>query len=652
MVMASRASEKQPGKYRADVDGMRALAVVLVVLNHVGLGFAGGYVGVDVFFVISGYLITGIVWRELLAGSFSFGGFYERRARRILPAFGVTALVTLAAGWYLLLPYEYKLLGRSVVAASLGFSNITFWGESGYFDMAAAEKPFLHTWSLGVEEQFYLVLPGLMFVLFRLGLGRWLPGVFVGLFAASLGLSVWLLESQPGFTFYWLPTRAWELMAGSLLALAPMWRVEKRIWREILAVLGLGLIVGPALFYGKETAFPGMAAMAPVLGAVLLIGGGSAGGSLVRAMLEWRPVVFVGVISYSLYLVHWPMMAFANYLAMGPMGAVGKLMLVAVSVVLAIVSWWLVERPFRGKGLIVSRRMMFVFAGVVVGVVVSGGMFVQKRHGFPWRLEAEGRAILETQRVDSRWWGIDLHALDVPERLAPFGAVGKRPEVLVWGDSHAKALLPGLDELFKQHGISGVAAIHSGVPPVAGLTRKFQEFSPEDLVEYGEKVLLAAAELKVSHVVLACYWESYSKGNRELFREAVFGTVARLRELGITPCFVEDVPVFFYHLGITRVMCLGFRGRAGLGAPRGLTEKEYESQTVFQREIRQELEEMGALVFAPARYLRRGDGLEGYYANDGDASFYIDKDHLSVRGAMVVRGAFEGLLQRRVAVGR
>jgi peptidoglycan/LPS O-acetylase OafA/YrhL len=189
--MASRASEKQPGKYRADVDGMRALAVVLVVLNHVGLGFAGGYVGVDVFFVISGYLITGIVWRELLAGSFSFGGFYERRARRILPAFGVTALVTLAAGWYLLLPYEYKLLGRSVVAASLGFSNITFWGESGYFDMAAAEKPFLHTWSLGVEEQFYLVLPGLMFVLFRLGLGRWLPGVFVGLFAASLGLSVW-----------------------------------------------------------------------------------------------------------------------------------------------------------------------------------------------------------------------------------------------------------------------------------------------------------------------------------------------------------------------------------------------------------------------------------------------------------------------------
>ena len=311
--MASRASEKQPGKYRADVDGMRALAVVLVVLNHVGLGFAGGYVGVDVFFVISGYLITGIVWRELLAGSFSFGGFYERRARRILPAFGVTALVTLAAGWYLLLPYEYKLLGRSVVAASLGFSNIIFWGESGYFDMAAAEKPFLHTWSLGVEEQFYLVLPGLMFVLFRLGLGRWLPGVFVGLFMASLGLSVWLLESQPGFTFYWLPTRAWELLAGSLLALAPMWRVEKRIWREILAVLGLGLIVGPALFYGKETAFPGMAAMAPVLGAVLLIGGGSAGGSLVRAMLEWRPVVFVGVISYSLYLVHWPMMAFANY---------------------------------------------------------------------------------------------------------------------------------------------------------------------------------------------------------------------------------------------------------------------------------------------------------------------------------------------------
>ena len=634
----------RPG-YRPDLDGLRALAVTLVVLNHAGLGFAGGFVGVDLFFVLSGFLITGIVLRELAAGNFSLAHFYERRARRIVPAFAVVAAATLAAGWALLLPVDYMALGKSTLGSALGFSNLVFWSESGYFDVAATEKPLLHTWSLGVEEQFYLVLPVLLMVLARHGVGRWLAPALCGLFALSLGASVWLLGCHPGFSFYWLPTRAWELLAGSILALWPVWGIRGRWAREAMALVGLGLIVVPALLYDKNTAFPGLAAVAPVLGAVLLIGVGGAGTSLVRTLLEWRPVVFVGTISYSLYLVHWPPMAFANYLAIAPLGSGTRVALVVVSFLLAVACWWLVETPFRHRQWIRSRGAVFGLAGAALAVLLVAGHLVQKKAGYPKRLDENARQMLASQTMDARWWKVDLGVEDLPGGLLPVvdKPVGNR--VMVWGDSHAKAVLPAIEAVCRQRGVGCVAALHSGVPPLAGYARPIGDMRGDELAEFGERVLRAAVDQGVGCVVLAGFWEAYGGQDLEGFSGALTGTVRRLREAGMRVCLVKDVPRFYRNPG--RAVLWVQNGLGGLGSE--VTETEYASQNLVQARIFPELEALGAEVIDPLPWLKQAGGESGYVAADGRGFFYFDRDHLSVHGARAVEGAFAVVGERRVA---
>lgn len=631
--------------YRPDLDGLRALAVMLVVLNHAGLGFAGGFVGVDLFFVLSGFLITGIVLRELAEGTFSLGGFYERRARRIAPGFCVVALATLGAGWAVLLPVDFMGLGRSAFASALGLSNLLFWSESGYFDVAASEKPLLHTWSLGVEEQFYLVLPVLLMVLARRGLRRWLVPVLCGLFALSLGASVWLIERHASFSFFWLPTRAWELLAGSLLAVWPVWNIRGRLAREMVGLLGLGLIVVPALLYGKDTAFPGMAAVPPVLGAVLLIGAGGAGPSMVRRLLEWRPVVFVGTISYSLYLVHWPPMAFANYLAIAPLGSGTRVALVVASFALAVACWWLVETPFRHGRWIGGRGAVFGLAGSALAVVLVAGHLVQKKAGYPRRLDATARQMLASQTMDARWWKVDLGVEDLPGGLMPVVEGPASNRILVWGDSHAKAVLPAIEAVCRQRGVGCLAALHSGVPPVAGYARPIGDMGAEELAEFGERVVRATVEQGVRCVVLAGFWEAYGSQDLEEFSRALAGTVRRLRGAGIRVCLVKDVPRFYRNPGRAVLW-----RQNGLGwSDSGVTEAEYASQNLVQARVIPEVEALGAEVIDPLPLLKQAGGGAGYVAADGQGFFYFDRDHLSLHGARAVEGAFAAVVERRVA---
>jgi hypothetical protein len=257
--------------YRADIDGLRAIAVLLVVLAHLGLGQAGGFVGVDVFFVISGYLITGIVRGDLRDGTFSFRRFYARRARRILPALVAVSFVCLAAGWFLLLPSDFEALGTQAVAALLGLSNFYFALKTGYFDQSAGLLPLLHTWSLGVEEQFYLVWPlGLLLLHRRLKLSpkvlAWLGGCALLLFLAVAQL---IVENYPDVSFYVPFTRVWELALGAALTYLP--RVTGRVLTEGAPIAGLTMIAAAALLYSDETSFPGVAALLPCLGAALIL---------------------------------------------------------------------------------------------------------------------------------------------------------------------------------------------------------------------------------------------------------------------------------------------------------------------------------------------------------------------------------------------
>ena len=385
-------------RYREEVDGLRALAVVPVILFHAGFEwFSGGFVGVDVFFVISGYLITTIILSEKSSGRFSIAGFYERRARRILPALIFVILVCLPLAWMWMVPADLRSFSQSVLAVSVFASNILFWKSSGYFDASAEEKPLLHTWSLGVEEQYYLLFPLFIMLTWKLGQRRqaWF---LVGIAAVSLALSEWAWRNQPMANFYLAPTRAWELLVGSLLAFAsfsmPLYQRVGDRGAEILSSLGLVLIFGSIVHYDKTTPFPSLYALAPTLGTALILGFAS-GQTRVARMLSTKWVVVLGLISYSAYLWHQPLFAFARLSRADRPSPLLFLTLSMVAIGLAYLSWRYVEMPFRNRKKI-SRRPIFVLSAVGSLVLVLIGLAGELSKGFPGRLSESALALMET----------------------------------------------------------------------------------------------------------------------------------------------------------------------------------------------------------------------------------------------------------------
>lgn len=374
-------------KYRSDIDGLRAIAVLPVILYHADMPlFHGGYVGVDVFFVISGFLISGILITEIGSGQFSLYRFYERRARRILPALFAMLFVSIPFAVALMLPSQLQLFSSSIIAILLFCSNVLFWKRVDYFAAPAEENPLLHTWSLGVEEQFYLVFPLLLWGLWKLG-RKSIIGLILVLSLASLGLAEWACSRYPAPNFYLLPTRAWELGLG---ALAAFWsRNAAHRPNPPLALLGLAMILAAILLYSDETPFPSLYALLPVLGAVLVLLFGAADShntrpSLATRILSTRPLVFVGLISYSAYLWHQPVFAFARMARITPPPLWLMALLTTLSLVIAWLSWRYVEQPFRRS----ERRWLqghsWMFAGSAVGMLVLGllGWIGLYNHGF------------------------------------------------------------------------------------------------------------------------------------------------------------------------------------------------------------------------------------------------------------------------------
>ena len=356
--------------YRRDIDGLRAVAVIAVVLFHFGVpGFSGGFVGVDVFFVISGYLITSIIWRQREASRFSFVEFWARRARRILPALFVMMAAVLAVGWFLMAPKDYEELGRSVRYQVMFVSNLLFMRQEGYFDAASDLKPLLHTWSLAVEEQFYFVFP-LLLTLLCSRFKHWRLALF-SLLLVSFGLSVWAVAQHPEKAFFLLPMRAWELLAGAMLAVAPA--RQSRLTpgaAQGISLLGMGLILVAVFGYDNSTPFPGAAALLPVLGVVALIWANEHQSTWVGRVLSTRLMVGLGLISYSWYLWHWPVFVFGSYAGAQEFGPVLTGGLIALTLILGYLSWRFVETPFRERRILAGRRQILVAAGL--GILVLG----------------------------------------------------------------------------------------------------------------------------------------------------------------------------------------------------------------------------------------------------------------------------------------
>ncbi len=453
-------------KYRAEVDGLRTVAVLPVILFHAGVSlFSGGYVGVDVFFVISGYLITGILAAELAEGRFSILRFYERRARRILPALFAVMLACLPFAWFWMLPFDALNFSRSLVAVSAFASNILFYMQAGYFAPNAEELPLLHTWSLAVEEQYYIVFPLLLWGLWRLG-RRAVWGVLGGISLLSLALCHLLITSQPDATFYLIHTRAWELLAGSLVALWQLRngaRVQNR--SEIGAAFGLAMILYGIFMFDEHTPFPSLWALVPVGGTALVLLF-AAQGTLAARLLSLRVMVGIGLISYSAYLIHQPLLAFARIRSITAPDPVLLLAMAALTMPLAWLSWRFIERPFRQPGAL-SRNA--IFAGSIVGLslFIAIGLMGHLTRGLPERLPEQVIALSPAALHKEPTSCFSSGAAVLPKCRSE-GA----PLVAVIGDSHNDALAGALHGALKDVGFGVYERSFSGCWPIPGFVRR------------------------------------------------------------------------------------------------------------------------------------------------------------------------------------
>ncbi|MEM7429289.1 MAG: acyltransferase family protein [Pseudomonadota bacterium] len=656
--------------YRPDIDGLRALAILPVLFFHAGLGlFEGGYVGVDVFFVISGYLITKIIYGEISAGNFSILKFYERRARRILPALFAVCAFSFVAAWWLFVPLDFQDFSRSLAAAMLFASNILFMGETGYFAQPSEVKPLLHTWSLAVEEQFYIVFPVLLAIA-AMGFRRFIGPFVVLLLVISFAACIWATDYRPVYAFFLSPTRAWELLMGSVLAIGLVPAIENRTVMNVLSVAGLALVLWAIFMFTADTGFPGWQAAIPCLGAALLIYANGSGETWGARLLSLKPFVWIGLISYSLYLWHWPLIVFAKYAWGEDMPHWGLWALIALSFVAAALSWRFVEQPFRRKTGHFSNIRIFAPACFASGLVLtSAGLAGHYAAGFPGRWSPEVLAFAAA-REDYNPDSERCHARD-PEELVRnkpcvLGPADGKPSFMVWGDSHADALMPAFKDLATKHGVSGWFASYGGCPPLLTVYRLDRPASHK-CRQFNEAAVKLIAENGIRTVFLISRWTVYSDGHNEdgpqsgrrtliasashttadrassrlAFAEGLERTLAALKKAGARTVLVEQVPEHHALIPtlLARVAATGVDpSDLALAKPAHLARQAY-VVSQFDRLARGE----GVARVDPATRFCPADRC--LMTENGNV-LYNDYQHVTTRGARWLKPLFEAEFKR------
>lgn len=501
-------------RHRRDIDGLRAIAVLGVIIAHAGFTFLpAGFAGVDMFFAISGYLIGGIITSDLDRGAFTFRAFYARRARRILPALLAMLLLTLPVAWWFMTPHELRYFGGGAVATLAFLSNIWFFNRIDYFNPEAAYDPLVHTWSLGVEEQFYLVAPVLLILLWRFG-----PRIRAGLLALLCGVSflAMLLSvgEKPMAVFYLPQFRAWELLAG---VLAAMWQgqISGRIGartRGALAMAGLLLVLGGLAFIPADMAWPSAVAAVPVGGTLLVLLFGNPA-FLASRLLGLAPLVGIGLVSYSAYLWHQPILGFLRVAGHAPVSMMASLGVVVASLLLAWASWKWVEQPFRLRQVAPSRmRLALVLAvAAIVGFAVGGHM----TKGYPGRMSQDVLAMLEYGSSWSPTYRKCIGGRDEGERLDPAQAcihgADVPARVAIWGDSHAAVLAQPLGSALGTYGLAVRELTVGSCVPIIGLKNSALRRT-EYCATHNQKMLdylVASADIDV--VILNGFWNSYTE---------------------------------------------------------------------------------------------------------------------------------------------
>jgi peptidoglycan/LPS O-acetylase OafA/YrhL len=534
--------------YRSDIDGLRAVAVLAVLTYHYwGDVFTGGFIGVDVFFVISGYLLSAIIISDVQAGHFSFSRFYERRIRRIFPAlFFLLAISAIFASLFLL-PPDVVLFSRSMLASTLSASNFYFWATSNYFEAPAAVMPLLHTWSLAVEEQFYILFP--IFIVFvHRYLPKYLRVVVIVVAVMSFVWSVVDVRLDPGAAFFLPFTRVWELLLGTVLALRVIPAPRSQVLRECLAVGGALGILLPIFVLTQNSPFPGENALLPCAGAGAIILAGQDGKTITSRLLSWKPVVFLGLISYSLYLWHWPLLVFSRIAVFRTMDvpvAHVHLVLAILSIVIAAASWRFVETPFRAGPLRPRKRTILIFGAACVTVFGIAALFLSSTRGFSGRYPPSVSVIASYGNYKESYpgefevvFGLGHCFLDRNEAVADFdeagclAAVSGKKQVLVFGDSHAANLRYGLESSFPN--VHFLQATSSACPPTLAQrptsTRECKQFVNEVVNEYIRRK-------GITTVLLTAEWSMGDLQN-------LTNTVDLLRERGVSTIIFGPLPEY------------------------------------------------------------------------------------------------------------
>lgn len=625
--------------YRPEIDGLRAVAVMMVVLYHAGLGVPGGYIGVDVFFVISGFLITSLIWKDLKQDQLCLAHFWERRARRILPACFVVAIAVLGAGWFISWPDDFASLAHSVQAQAVFVANVYFKKSGGYFDGPLDQEPMLHTWSLSVEEQFYLIIPILLLGLRRHFRARSHAAIVTVLAVAmicSLAFNAAGVLRHRTSAFYLLPGRGWELLLGSLTALtAGVWATVGRSTREFVSMIGFLMIVAPAFLYGKTTPFPGLAAVPPSLGAALVIGACTPSRTWIGAALAFRPFVFVGLISYSLYLWHWPLLAFSRYSIPQPTPLAWRISMIGLAFVLAVISWRWVETPFRQRRLCASRRSIFAFAIAGLAGLVALGAVVRFADGFPSRLGA-GQAPYEAAKNDQGLiTNVKLQDVRADKLIVLGTAASDAPvSLLLWGDSHAMAIASAVDSLCTELGIAGRAAVRTGTPPILGYIKPGAGIPSAEPLIYTGEVLAYVQRHRVRDVILAAYWPSCPRVGAQSstadFETGLVTTVESLVRVGARPWILLQVPEQPFN--VPRGLAKAAMSRDDIASRCATPGPEDGISRRHDRIFLERLTAAGARLLDPRPGFLDPTGRHYVVSIDG-VPLYYDSNHLTAKGA-------------------
>lgn len=667
--------------YRADIDGLRALAIIPVVLFHAGIvGFSGGFVGVDIFFVISGYLITSIILREIREGTFSLLTFYERRMRRIVPALSLVLFVVFILSFIIIrYPQDFTNLGQSLFAQSVFLANIFFMRQDGYFAAPADTMPLLHTWTLSVEEQFYIIFPILLLLLFRY-VRSFVVHILLFLIALSFAYNLLLVVQSPGEAyslpflpdiwratnatagFYLLLTRAWELIAGALLAISAI-TIPKYGCAEATSVMGLGAIIYSIVIFDASTPFPGSAALLPVLGSAAILVSNANHVTFTGKILSFPTFVWIGLISYPLYLWHWPVFVLGKIATLGTGIVVDYRVLILFSVLLAWLTYRFVETPFRKKRVLSSRKSMLIAGTCVISFFLSIGLLVQFSDIFERDIPTKAQVILMAAEPKnlSEMCSVDKNTQSsVPGMPCMLGADSNdiQPTFLLWGDSHAQAIVPAINRRAKELGVKGALIRSGGCAPIPQTKQIPTSAECSDTLDLAMEYI---RDNNIRYILLVARWNIYiygtPNGTRELitdsdttnknpidservFRQHMQNLIDLMKDEGRTVYLTKQVP--HQYMSITSRESFYYVIRTG--NERNLRNNQYLNHLKENAYVNSVFEALDSKydnvnIIDPAKILCSNDS-ECIQTSNG-LILYADDNHLNFSGSLYVQSVFE-----------